>query len=341
VKPDVNPLIEIARSLLVHLARHANRRAHVIVGINQGRVVINPGGRAPPQAALNPITGAFMLPRVARDAAPAGDRAHAIAEANRIGDHRAPDAWTRRQVADHHRAAGRVGARREIISAQVHPSPAHQVMRHAHLRFAARMPHPVKLAGAIGRMPDPGVHRVKPGNRDVRHIRRRRRFRRGNRGEAIRHVPGIAIIIGKDAVRPGTLESHLRVNIVQNHLVGLIANRAHRHHRRPRIEAVVGKHAHLIHVPVVLHHLPVHPAPRRPTRPIPRQPMPAAGKHNPARQCPCGLRPGRRNRPQQSLGHATLARQSALHRHIIRCRAPHRFGMRRFRQIPPFLGGRG
>ena len=164
----------------------------------------------------------------------------------------------------------------EMIGTEVNPAAADFAMIDADPRLPASMIDFVKLRRAIGSRSHPGIDRIKAIGRNVRRVRRGRRF-----GSAIRAGESIVDGIRRGAVVrvvptrraswymviPGTRKgdrSDRRVwsieqRVVDHNLIRLMPDRPHRHNGCPGSEQIVGKQRRLILVAEVFDHAVVQP----------------------------------------------------------------------------------
>ncbi len=264
----------------VHLGGHLGRRRPTVLFI-RARAVIERGGLSLGEVGLNPVTHALLLPGIIRHAAATIHRAHAVAEANGVRNHHCAVECAA-QVADHHRTRRRVGPRIEVVFAEINPAVADHLMRDANLGFPARVPNAIQLVAAIGAVPRPAVNGIVTCHRDRRGVSGRRGFRGRQGCEAIRHIARAAPENRRSAVRPRTGERHRRVVVVENHLIGLMTERAHGNHRGPGVETIRGKEIQLVEVAVILVHLLQDGALQSPRRRIPGPPVAAVHENDPA-----------------------------------------------------------
>jgi hypothetical protein len=165
-------------------------------------------------------------------------------------------AWRRAaEIADHHGTAGGIGARVEIVFAQIDPAVAHHVMRDAHERFPAGVADAIQLIAAIRTREHPGVNRIKSRHRNRWGVGGGGGFRGAQRSEAIRHIARRAPKSRLRAIRPTAGKRDARTVVVENHLVGLMPERAHGHDGGAGVETVLREEIELIEIAVVLVHL--------------------------------------------------------------------------------------
>src|SRR5690606_138719 len=83
--------------------------------------------------------------------------AHAVSEADGIGDGDASNCWRGLLVADDNGARGGMGALGKIVGAEIDPAVSDLVVRNSDLRFSAGVTDAVELKAAIAAVHDPSV----------------------------------------------------------------------------------------------------------------------------------------------------------------------------------------
>ena len=242
-----------------HGIGHAVGGGDVVVLVLAGGVV-DGGGEAlgVHDHALGPVAGAFEFARVAGLAgAAAGDVAHAVAEADGVGDDGA--FFVGGVVGDVDAAVG-AGVEPEV--AEPDPSVADLAVVDADVGDASAVVDAVELRDAVGAGTRPDVDGVFAGGGEVRAVGGPGGGAGGaGVGPAVADFAGLAVVVvGLAGVAPAAAvgdaggEGGGGVDVVDDDFVGLVAERAHRDDGRARLPRLEGEVVELVEVAEVFDH---------------------------------------------------------------------------------------